>query len=437
MTDVKNNTQSLSLYAPLACWCSQYKMLLCMAFLGIFFGGSCANDPHGHDGGVSATVSADAPSGEGEPSAQTTRGVFSAASRDRRLDSGVGHVAQDRGPTLTGISAQRPASAETQSQDERQGEGDVQNTLKSAERKDQAQISKDEKQTKREKKKNQRCKRGIHKGRKKCKIQRGHISLYHINQGKRHRDLHLIDDKQRIIPEAREVMLKFLGDWREKTQCKRGYSFNYDYRGRASWRMYKCYVQDRLLWYLYLIGHHFDSEIHILSGLRSKERKSSRHHNGHAVDFRVPGVKAKKVWEYAKRTFPLVGIGYYPKGQFVHLDVGRDHHQAYWVDSSGAGEAAAYKRGVSQVQRGRARKSQGGMIASIQRSLKRHHGKFTTKQKKYLERKRARERARKRREARRKKRRARNNKRRGKRKKRGRSRSKHKKSENKSRTSKN
>ena len=232
-------------------------------------------------------------------------------------------------------------------------------------------------------KKPSKCRRGIHKGQKKCKIERGHISLYHINKGKRYRDLHLIDDQQRIIPEAREVMLTLLGDWRDKTQCSKGYTFNYEYKGGPSWRMYKCHVQDRLLWYLYLIGHHFDSEIHILSGLRSNERKSSRHHNGHAVDFKVQGVNAKDVWEYAKRTFPLVGIGYYPKGKFVHLDVGRDDHQAYWVDSSGSGEEALYKRGVSQIQRGRAEKSQAGMVKVIKRSLKRHFDTFKKRRTQY------------------------------------------------------
>ena len=151
--------------------------------------------------------------------------------------------------------------------------------------------------------------------------------------------------------------------------------------------MYDCYVQDRLLWYLYLIGHHFDSEIHIVSGLRAHERKTSRHHNGHAVDFKVPGVKAKEVWEYCKRTFPLTGIGYYPNTRFVHLDVGRDDHQAFWVDSSGSGESASYKRGVSQEQRGRARKSQAGMIRSIQRNLKRHYKSFKKQRDRYIKRK--------------------------------------------------
>jgi hypothetical protein len=197
-------------------------------------------------------------------------------------------------------------------------------------------------------------------------------------------------------------MLALLGDWREKVSCGYGYRFNYKYKGRASWRMYDCYVQDRLLWYLYLVGHHFDSEIQIVSGLRSKERKTSRHHNGHAVDFRVAGVDAKKVWEFCKKTFPLVGIGYYPTTHFVHLDVGRDSHQAYWIDKSGSGEDALYKSGVSQEQRGRARKSQAGMIKSIKRSLSRHYQRFTVLRDAWLKRQKQRERAAKRKAAKRK-----------------------------------
>ena len=265
------------------------------------------------------------------------------------------------------------------------------------------------------------CKRGIHKGRKTCMIQRGEIKVSHINRGIKGKKFQIITEKNSITKEGRKRLLELLGDWREKTQCRVGYTFNFDYMGPASWRMYKCAVQDRLLWYLYLVGHHFDSEIQILSGLRSKERKTSRHHNGHAVDFRVAGVKAQKVFEFSKKSFPLVGIGYYPKGNFVHLDVGREHHQAFWVDRSGAGESALYKKGVSQVQTGRAKKHQAGMIKGIKRSLKKRYGKFKKQQKEYLKRKKDRERRRlkrkkareaRRRKARAKKRKAKNKKRR-------------------------
>lgn len=222
----------------------------------------------------------------------------------------------------------------------------------------------------------ERCQRGVNKGKASCAVKRGHINLYHINRKVRHRALPLINEKQQILAQGRLVMLDLLGDWRARRSCEVGYQFNFAYEGEASWRMYECYVQDRLLWYLYLIGHHFDSEVQILSGLRVSERKTSRHHNGHAVDFRVSGVDPKVVWEYCKANFPLTGIGYYPNSQFVHLDVGRDDHQAYWIDRSGSGESASYKRGVSQEQRGKAQARQAGMIATIQKSLKAHYQSF-------------------------------------------------------------
>ena len=407
MTYVKNNTQALSLPAWLNARPLRLKYLVSLIFLSATYLGGCTGDQHDSDGGIAPEIALSVSAGE----SHQIDDAQSIKSRDKMTQDGSMPSEKELALQVKlGEARGSDKNAQAMSSQGDKGERSTTDQVKSAQgeaKEGEAKEgeSKKSESKKSKSKKSKRCRRGIHKGQKKCKIERGYISLYHINRGKRHRNLHLIDDQRRIIPKSRELMLELLGDWREKTQCKRGYSFNYDYQGRASWRMYKCYVQDRLLWYLYLIGHHFDSEIHIVSGLRSKERKSSRHHNGHAVDFRVPGVKAKKVWEYAKRTFPLVGIGYYPKGQFIHLDVGRDHHQAYWVDSSGSGEAAAYKRGVSQIQRGRARKSQGGMISSIQRSLKRHHKSFKVKQGRYLKKKRVREKARKRREARRKKKR--------------------------------
>ncbi|MEE2643365.1 MAG: DUF882 domain-containing protein [Myxococcota bacterium] len=241
------------------------------------------------------------------------------------------------------------------------------------------------------------CRRGIHKGRRRCEIQRGMIKISNSHTRKRYHGPIINLEKRSILPEARRALLEIFGDWRTGKQCPRGYTFNLEYKGGPSWRMYKCCVQDRLLWYVYLIGHHFDSRIQVISGLRSNERKSSRHHNGHAVDLKVVGVRAKEVWDFAKRSFPLVGIGYYPRGNFIHLDVGRDHHQAFWVDSSGRGENADYRSGVSQQQRGRARKSQAGMIAAIKRRLKKHHQRFKVQRTGWLKRQEKRRRAKRRR----------------------------------------
>ena len=367
--------------------------------------GGCGEPNQAHDASVSAPAVAEAVS-----STQETPSLVTNAQRKSKLNpSEAPHKAE-------GVEGQAEGEDETHdspSTDVKSLEGQPK------ELKSQAQVLKggtggdqggeeetNESQTPKKPKKPkkpERCRRGIHKGAKRCQVKRFHINIRQVNRGIKYKDLKLIGERRNITKEGRKKMLELLGDWRSKETCSYGYTFNFEYSGRASWRMYDCYVQDRLLWYLYLIGHHFDSELQVLSGLRANERKSSRHHNGHAVDFRVAGVSPKEVWEYCKKTFPLVGIGYYPKSKFVHLDVGRDSHQAYWVDSSGSGESAQYKSGVSQVQRGRASKSQAGMIRSIKGMLNRHHKAFKAQQSSWRARKKAREARAKRRRARRKK----------------------------------
>lgn len=76
------------------------------------------------------------------------------------------------------------------------------------------------------------------------------------------------------------------------------------------------------------------SEIEVLSGYRTKEtndalRESgttnaaehSQHIEANALDLRVPGVPAVEVRD-AALSLRAGGVGYYPKGQFVHVDTG-------------------------------------------------------------------------------------------------------------------
>jgi uncharacterized protein YcbK (DUF882 family) len=76
------------------------------------------------------------------------------------------------------------------------------------------------------------------------------------------------------------------------------------------------------------------SEIEVLSGYRTKEtndalRESgttnaaehSQHIEANALDLRVPGVPAVAVRD-AALSLRAGGVGYYPKGQFVHVDTG-------------------------------------------------------------------------------------------------------------------
>ena len=53
--------------------------------------------------------------------------------------------------------------------------------------------------------------------------------------------------------------------------------------------------------------------------------KNSRHNHAAAIDFSVVGVPNEVVRDYCLR-FKNVGVGYYPKGGFVHVDVGRVRH---------------------------------------------------------------------------------------------------------------
>jgi hypothetical protein len=228
------------------------------------------------------------------------------------------------------------------------------------------------------------CPRGIHRGAPKCHIASGHINAVNIHTGKRVKDLLLITKSGGLTKEGRKKFLELLSDPKTKQQCPYGYTFNFDYQGSASWRMYDCYVQDRLIAYLYRVAYHFDSDLQIVSALRANERKTSRHHNGHAVDFKIIGVHAKEVFEYCKNHFPLVGIGYYPTTGFVHLDVGREDEQAFWIDTSGAGDDANYQSGVSQEQKGVAKEAQPRMIKTIEKQISKNYEAFKKQKAAYI-----------------------------------------------------
>ncbi len=171
---------------------------------------------------------------------------------------------------------------------------------------------------------------GLAKPRKKYKIKRYHLSMRHVNTKERFDNLWVIrvdpknKNKQWVGNRAHKRLNHFLRDWRTG-KSKR--------------------IPKRLLWNLYLVGQRFDAPIEVVSAYRHKERKSSRHKQGKAVDFRVVGVSNREVWNYCKR-FDNVGLGLYPNSNFVHMDV-RDRSY-YWIDDSGPGEESEYRDGVTQ-----------------------------------------------------------------------------------------
>ncbi len=99
----------------------------------------------------------------------------------------------------------------------------------------------------------------------------------------------------------------------------------------------------RLMRLLAYIADHFNGRtIVVVSAYRDEqggEAGSSRHATGQAVDIRVEGVPNEALRDFCL-TLRRVGVGYYPRSSFVHIDV-RDR-EVYWVDWSRPGEPPLY-----------------------------------------------------------------------------------------------
>ncbi len=96
----------------------------------------------------------------------------------------------------------------------------------------------------------------------------------------------------------------------------------------------------RLVRLLARLSDHFGGRpLYIISGYRHAggyTKPTSRHVAAQAVDLRIPGVPLQVLRDYCA-SFDHVGVGYYPRSHFVHLDVRRKN--ARWTDYSGPGEA--------------------------------------------------------------------------------------------------
>ncbi len=96
----------------------------------------------------------------------------------------------------------------------------------------------------------------------------------------------------------------------------------------------------RLLRLIAQVSDHFGGRtLHVISGYRlagGYTRDSSRHVAGEAMDFQIPGVPLTELRDYCQH-FDHVGVGYYPRTHFVHLDVRVKNAQ--WTDWSLPGQA--------------------------------------------------------------------------------------------------
>jgi len=103
-------------------------------------------------------------------------------------------------------------------------------------------------------------------------------------------------------------------------------------------------IEPRLLRQLAVVSDHFGGRVvQVISGFRPFRRGQhtahSNHNVGHAIDFRIDGVRNRDLWDYC-RTLPSTGCGFYPRSVFVHMDVRSE--SAVWVDWSRPGERPRY-----------------------------------------------------------------------------------------------
>jgi len=66
--------------------------------------------------------------------------------------------------------------------------------------------------------------------------------------------------------------------------------------------------------------HYAGHTIEFVSGYRATDRRSSRHRQGRAIDFRVLGVRTTEVRDYIWANHTGLGLGWYPHHDFLHMD---------------------------------------------------------------------------------------------------------------------
>ena len=104
-------------------------------------------------------------------------------------------------------------------------------------------------------------------------------------------------------------------------------------------------IEPRLFTILSHVYDHFGGKpLDVVSGYRNQRKKTSNHYKGTATDIRIEGVTPKKIEAFAESIDTGgMGIGIYPRGLFVHLDV-RPLPSYRWVDFSPPNPNASEKR---------------------------------------------------------------------------------------------
>jgi uncharacterized protein YcbK (DUF882 family) len=93
-------------------------------------------------------------------------------------------------------------------------------------------------------------------------------------------------------------------------------------------------IEPRLYVILSHVYDHFGKTLEVVSGFRNQRRQTSFHFRGSASDIRIEGVAPKKVRDFADSLDAGgMGVGLYPRAQFVHIDV-RPLPSYRWIDNA-------------------------------------------------------------------------------------------------------
>lgn len=84
--------------------------------------------------------------------------------------------------------------------------------------------------------------------------------------------------------------------------------------------------------------------IEYVSAYRAVDPRESRHRQGRAFDFRIPGVPLTELRDYVWTHHTEIGVGWYPQSNFIHMDHrpgdkdyawtqigGTEHGNPYWA----------------------------------------------------------------------------------------------------------
>ena len=94
------------------------------------------------------------------------------------------------------------------------------------------------------------------------------------------------------------------------------------------------------------------------------ESRTSPHRDARAIDFRIRGVALREIRDYLWRNYTEVGVGWYPEGQYIHMDSrptmhdtswtfvrGRNRYHPYWAELARSQIPAEAERAVAHARR--------------------------------------------------------------------------------------